>query len=318
MGLRSYLFRVSGGEARLAELKSRLAGCRKSNVELKSRLAQWKARPPRLPLRNAPDRETEFRKALESLRDDNAWRREVPGWPEITDRVGTAMSEFDIMLVKSNARAYAEVGLSALACVVKSLTAAKAPAPTRILDFGCGYGRVLRFLTATWPDAAVYGTDMDAEGLGFCTHHFPCFGMRTDMESGPQWAKIRFDLIWVGSVFTHLDIPNCHQLMRHLTEFLAPGGIVIFTTHGDFAINRMRNHEELYRLEPAVLDQIIADCTTDGHGYADYPERPGYGVSATSEEWVNGMMAKAGLNRLLFLPAGWDHHQDVFAAQRAF
>lgn len=313
MGLRSFFYKNSSAAKRA---QHELAKLKAANASLKEKLAALKARPPRLPLESAPAREEEFRHALAALAADAGWQQRVTGWPEMTARIGTALSESDIMLVKSHAQAYVGVGLSALECLQHALRETSAPPPRRILDFGCGYGRVLRFLAAAWPEAEVYGTDMDAEGLGFCTHHFSCYGFRTDLENGPRWVKPRFDLIWVGSVFTHLGVADCQRLIRHLAEFLAPGGLVVFTTHGALAQGRMKNYDDLYRLEPAALDAIVRDCETAGHGYADYPKRPGYGVSATSEVWVNNMIAEAGLQRRLFLPAGWAQHQDVFAAQR--
>ncbi len=314
MGLKSFLFRHSGIARRLREETERLKA---ANADLKQRVAALKARPPRRPLDSVPEHEAALRTALVELTGEEKWMRQVAGWPEMAERVGAAVSACDIMLVKSNARSYAETGLSALACVEQALTVAGKPAPGRILDFGCGYGRVLRFLRAAYPAAELFCTDMDAEGLGFCAHHFDCFGVRTDLENGPRWVAARFDLIWVGSVFTHLSVPDCRRLLRHLADFLAPGGLVVFTTHGESAVARMRRHSDIYRLEPAVLDQIVADREKNGHGYADYSGQPGYGVSAMTTAWVDDLIATTGLTRRLHLPTGWAAHQDVFAAEKA-
>ena len=312
MGVKSFLFGQSGIAKRLQGEVVRLKG---ANAELKGRVAELKARPVRRPLDSVAEHETALKGALEGLVGEAKWAKAVPGWPEMAGRVGTAVSECDIMLVKSNAVAYAEVGLSALGCVHQALVAAGNRVPGRILDFGCGYGRVLRFLRAAYPAAEVYCTDMDGEGLGFCTHWFDVFGFRTDLERGPEWVAARFDVIWVGSVFTHLDVPNCDRLLKHLAAFLAPGGVVVFTTHGEYAVRMMRNGSVAYRLEREVLGEIVAECERTGHGYADYPGWPGYGVSATTTAWVDGMIGRAGLVRRLHLLAGWAAHQDVFVAQ---
>jgi SAM-dependent methyltransferase len=312
MGVKSFLFGKSGIAKRLQGEVVRLKGV---NAELKGRVAELKARPERRPLDSVAEHEAALKAALEGLVGEAKWAGAVPGWPEMAGRVGTAVSECDIMLVKSNAVAYSEVGLSALDCVHQALVAAGREVPGRILDFGCGYGRVLRFLRAAYPGAEVFCTDMDAEGLGFCAHHFNVFGFRTDLEKGPEWVAARFDVIWVGSVFTHLDVPNCERLLKHLAAFLAPGGVVVFTTHGEYAVRMMRNGSVAYRLERDVLGQIVADCERTGHGYADYPGWPGYGVSATTTAWVEGMIERTGLVRRLHLPAGWAAHQDVFVAQ---
>jgi SAM-dependent methyltransferase len=312
MGVKSFLFGQSGIAKRLQGEVVRL---KEANAKLKGRVAELKGRPERRPLDSVAEHEAALKAALEGLVGEAKWAEAVPGWPEMAGRVGTAVSECDIMLVKSNAVAYAQVGLSALDCVHQALVAAGKEAPGRILDFGCGYGRVLRFLRAAYPAAEMYSTDMDGEGLGFCTHQFDVFGVRTDLERGPEWVAARFDLIWVGSVFTHLDVTNCDRLLKHLAAFLAPGGVVVFTTHGECAVGKMRAGSVAYRLEREVLGEIVAECERTGHGYVDYPGWPGYGVSATTVEWVDGMIERAGLVRRLHLPAGWAAHQDVFVAQ---
>ena len=297
-------------------MQKEVACLKEAKATLKSQVAELKARPARKPLETAPEHEAALKAALANLAQNSPWGERVRGWPAMAAHVGTAVSESDIMLVKSHARAYAEVGLSAVACVQAGLTAAGKADPRRILDFGCGFGRVLRFLRAAYPAAEVFCTDMDAEGLGFCTHHFNTFGMRTDLERGPEWVAARFDLIWVGSVFTHLDVPNCQRLLRHLAAFLAPGGLVAFTTHGDRAQSKMKAENPIYGLKPEVLRNILADCASTGHGYADYPTWPGYGVSAMTTAWVDSLITTSQLVKRLHLPAGWANHQDVFVAER--
>jgi 2-polyprenyl-3-methyl-5-hydroxy-6-metoxy-1,4-benzoquinol methylase len=313
MGLKSFLL---GSTGLVKRLQKEVAELKEAKRALKVRVTELKARPPRRPLDSDPNHEAALKSALQALATDAGWAENVRAWPNMAERVSSAVSECDIMLVKSHARAYAEVGLSALACVQAGLTAAGKADPARVLDFGCGFGRVLRFLRAAYPAAEVYCTDMDAEGLGFCTHHFNTFGVRTDLNHGPEWVTARFDLIWVGSVFTHLDVPNCERLLKHLAAFLAPGGLVVFTTHGEHARKLMQAGSPAYRLKPEVLGQILTDCESTGHGYADYPNWPGYGVSAMTTAWVDGLIAGTGLIKRAHLAAGWAKHQDVFVAER--
>lgn len=42
----------------------------------------------------------------------------------------------------------------------------------RILDFGCGHGRVMRWLRAAYPNARITGTDVDKGGVDFCAATF--------------------------------------------------------------------------------------------------------------------------------------------------
>lgn len=312
MGLKSFLFKHSGTAKRLGAEVARLKA---ANRELKEQVAALKARPPRRPLDSVPALEEALRSALQALAEEPEWARRVAGWPSFASRVHCAVSECDIMLVKATARSYAEAGLSAVACVQLALAEVGKGIPGSLLDFGCGYGRVLRFLCAAFPATQMAFTDMDGEGLGFCAHHFEGCGFRTDLERGPEWMPARFDVIWVGSVLTHLSVADSRRLLRHLADFLQPGGLVVFTTHGERAASAMKAHSTVYRMEPAVLDRIVEERAKTGHGYADYPGWPGYGVSVSTTPWVDQLIRDCGLTCKLHLPAGWAAHQDVFAAQ---
>ena len=42
----------------------------------------------------------------------------------------------------------------------------------------------------------------------------------------------RFDLIWSGSFFTHIDEARWSRFLPFLASLLAPGGVLVFTTAG--------------------------------------------------------------------------------------
>ena len=75
------------------------------------------------------------------------------------------------------------------------------------LDFGCGCGRTLRWLTREWRDVSWHGTDVDAEAVGWCRSHLPGrFEVNGPMPPLP-FPNASFDLVLGVSVFTHLDEP---------------------------------------------------------------------------------------------------------------
>ncbi|HET6573563.1 MAG TPA: class I SAM-dependent methyltransferase, partial [Fimbriiglobus sp.] len=126
---------------------------------------------------------------------------------------------------------YFGVGRSALRAVTAALLAAGAPAPRRILDLPCGYGRVLRALRAAFPDAAVTACDLNRGGVDFCA----TLGAAPADSADPiDRAGITgpFDLIWCGSLLTHLDRPGWDEFLTFFHRVLAPGGVCVVTTHG--------------------------------------------------------------------------------------
>jgi SAM-dependent methyltransferase len=102
----------------------------------------------------------------------------------------------------------------------------------RMLDFGCGCGRVLRH----WPGAtgaSLYGTDYNPRLIEWCRANLPFADFEVN-RSGPPLplAKGGFDLIYGLSVLTHLGEPLQLSWMREFKRLLKPDGLLILTLHG--------------------------------------------------------------------------------------
>src|SRR3974377_710477 len=94
-----------------------------------------------------------------------------------------------------NDRHYLSCGASALAVILSSLQLAGKSAPTSVLDFGAGAGRVTRWLRAATPDAAIDTCDLRASDMEFCAQAFET----TSWVSGTDIASLKapraYDLI---------------------------------------------------------------------------------------------------------------------------
>ena len=184
------------------------------------------------------------------------------------------------------------------------------------LDFGCGYGRVTRFLVERVPPERIFVSDVIREGVDFCCSEFGV----APVPSQPELSSVRlgeFDFIYAISVITHLNEPNSIAFLRLLGESLAPDGIAMFTTHGRWAVE----HAGLYGAEyEARAMEIAGAVNARGIAYFRYPFAPDdYGITWHSREFVEKAMAELHAGRvvpLLFKPQGLDDHQDVFAFRR--
>jgi SAM-dependent methyltransferase len=104
----------------------------------------------------------------------------------------------------------------------------------RVLDFGCGPGRVLREFSNEAKQAAFYGCDIHAPSIEWLRSHPPFdieLALTKEMPPLP-WADNTFDLCWVVSVFTHLTDSWAAWLLE-LRRILVPNGLLIATFHGD-------------------------------------------------------------------------------------
>jgi SAM-dependent methyltransferase len=157
------------------------------------------------------------------------------------------ISPRDTMFRWNERQHYSAVGEPAGYCIAACLAAADKRDVRRILDFGCGYGRVLRVLRKEFPDATIVASDLDRGGVDFCSATFGARGV----YSNPDPARIRFDerfeLIWIGSVFTHIDRASWQGLLPALRRALSDDGVLIITTQGPEAAEKVRTGQLLLR-----------------------------------------------------------------------
>ncbi len=102
---------------------------------------------------------------------------------------------------------------------------------SRVLDFGCGSGRVMRHLIPQCP-AVVAGVDIDREAIAWCQTNLPEATFHQTGEWPPlPFGSAYFDLIFSISVFTHL--PEDMQLawVEELSRVTKPNGILLLSIH---------------------------------------------------------------------------------------
>ena len=231
---------------------------------------------------------------------------------DVLDRIDPADEMFD----PRDPGHYFWVGRSALDAVERGLAEVGVAEPARILDMPCGHGRVLRLLRARWPQAAFTACDLNRPAVDFCVDAFGATGIYSaDPVSGVA-APADFDLVWVGSLFTHLDADRWPDLLRWLRDRVRAGGAVIFTTHGAEAARRIEAGDE-YGLGTQGAGRALDGYRAGGFGYAPYPWDPDYGVSLSGTDWVRSCIAGApGLELVSLRERAWADHQDVVTLRR--
>lgn len=189
----------------------------------------------------------------------------------------------------------------------------------RILDFPCGHGRALRMFAAALPEAELTACDIDRDGVDFCARTFGATPVYSDDDPARIEIEGPFDLIWCGSLLTHLDHRRWTGLLDLFESLLAPEGVLVFTTHGETIVRALRSGTLAFKVR-SPLD-LIAHYELHGFGYQDslYADaRTGWGISLSAPAWVCRFLEQQpGLDNLLYLSAGWNRHHDVFACGRS-
>jgi SAM-dependent methyltransferase len=100
----------------------------------------------------------------------------------------------------------------------------------RVLDFGCGWGRLTRFFARDVPPSRLYGCDPVERILDVCRdNHVPATLALSDFVPERLPFEEPFDLAYAFSVFTHISEAAHHACLRALHESLRPGGILVVT-----------------------------------------------------------------------------------------
>ena len=101
-----------------------------------------------------------------------------------------------------------------------------------MLDMPCGHGRVTRALRAAFPAAELVACDIDTDGVSFCRDRFGAVPVASCPDPMAVELPGTFDLIWVGSLFTHLPSASWHPFLQLFARSLVRGGVLCFTAAG--------------------------------------------------------------------------------------
>lgn len=101
----------------------------------------------------------------------------------------------------------------------------------KIVDFGCGWGRLSQVLLKDFEEENIIGADVLQEALDICHQ---C-GLKNPMVKVDPWPPSiiqgeSVNLIVAYSVFSHLSEENHWAWMNEFHRILIPGGIAIVTT----------------------------------------------------------------------------------------
>jgi SAM-dependent methyltransferase len=240
---------------------------------------------------------------------------------------------------------YFSVGESAVLAILRALAMGSLQKVETILDLPCGHGREARHLCAVFPEASFTFCDLNRTGVDFCTKTFGGRGV----YSVPDLTQVRlpgpFDVIWVGSLFTHVDQRRTAEWLKFLCERLSDNGVLVATFHGRWAIELQRMNGGIGR-DP--WRRILRDFERTGYGYADdgipirgsgkvidfsgsvpggrilarrffglFERARGWGVSVSKPEKIIEIAGDiTGVRILGYSERGWADFQDVLVVAR--
>jgi len=189
----------------------------------------------------------------------------------------------------------------------------------RVLDIGCGIGRLARPLSGfLQPGGSYDGFDVSEEGIAWCRRHyrrFPQFrfehgdvanaiynphGRLRGSEYAFPYPNGHFDLALAISVFTHLLEDDARRYLAEAARVLAPGGRLLTTW-------LLLDDETRPRIEAgeAALDLRDRNAETAVASEGTAEEAVAY-----DEAWVRARVAECGLDLRGVWPGTWSGREE--------
>ena len=108
----------------------------------------------------------------------------------------------------------------------------------KILEWGVAGGRLIRHLHDLTPKTEIWGVDFWASAVRWCQEHLspPFYFATTTVVPHLPFPDHTFDLIYAGSVFTHLD-DLVEAWLLELQRILKSGGRLYFTINDRHAVS---------------------------------------------------------------------------------
>jgi len=191
----------------------------------------------------------------------------------------------------------------------------------RILDIGCGCGRVaVPFAERLGPKASYLGIDIVPVLVGFCARHItpvrPTFQFRLRAQPNPHYAQFmqddpdarllehmpqeHYDLALGISLFTHLDAPDAVAVLREVAAATRPDGKFYATF---FVLDEVaREH-----IQPTSRFQF-KHASPSYRAFVERPEDTSFAVAYTAEQ-LDAILRETGWAVETHLPGAWSGRQ---------
>lgn len=183
----------------------------------------------------------------------------------------------------------------------------------RLVDFGCGPGRLARHL-AREPGLQVLAVDVDPECVAWCQAHLPdVAGLISPLRPPLSLAAGSVDCVLAMNVLLHLGEQDGLDWLAEWHRICRPGGTAIVTIAADLALTRARISEPHYESIKGYdfhvlsrnpdLDDVIADT--------DY-----YKNVLHSHDYVRRVWPTLGWEVLRIFPGSIGNHHDLVILRR--
>lgn len=185
-----------------------------------------------------------------------------------------------------------------------------------ILDYGCGWGRLIRLMYKFSPPDKIFGCDPWNVSVQICQEN-RLAGHLAICDYVPKeipFPNVKFDLIYAFSVFTHLSEKTAHAVLRAIHSAVSDDGLLALTIR---PADYWDHHLEVYPI--GLSAQAMRDIH-ERHGFAFIPHNRApidgditYGDTSISLDYIQANWLDWRLVGTQFNPA--DPYQIIIFLQ---
>ncbi len=176
----------------------------------------------------------------------------------------------------------------------------------KILDFACGFGRLLRFLTLSVPAENIWAAEIQQNAANFVAREYGVHRLVSESDPAKFDPALRFDFIWVASLFSHLPESLFLAWLGKLYSLLSPKGVLCFSVHD----------EALLANDQRLPESGIAFTPQSENADLDVAN---YGTTYVNERFVaEAIKNVVGVSqRLVRIPRALANEQDIYVLPRS-
>lgn len=192
-------------------------------------------------------------------------------------------------------------------------------AGTTVMDFGCAWGRIIRFWLRDIKPENLFGFEVQDRLLSYARSHVPGPTYRVSQTHPPIPNNgSKFDLIYAFSVFSHLPEALTNEWIEEFSNVLKPGGIACLTTrpraHIEIAGTESNKSAHSAFYAELIKDKDDAISSYDKGNFIFYPAHGGGSLSEADygEAIIPPAYAKANWTKHLEVMGFFENYSETY------
>lgn len=169
----------------------------------------------------------------------------------------------------------------------------------KVLDFGCGWGRITRLLPYYFDTSNIFGVDVDDRLITSANILLPNLHHSLIESMKPMsFDNKQFDLIFANSVFSHLSEKSARYTLGEISTKVKSGGIVITSVLERSEMEKFYASDTQKEWITNILghkEDASLELSEKGFIWGDTHRWDNYGIAIMTPEWIEELFASCDL-----------------------